>query len=237
MSRSQRLLTLIDLLRRYRYPISGKKLAEKLGISVRTLYRDIATLQEQGANIEGEAGVGYVLRPGFLLPPLMFTEDEIEALVLGARWVSTRADSELSESASNALNKIAAVLPLELKSTLDSTSLLIGPSKESKSDSVDLSLVRQAIRDEKVLSIHYRDLKERKTERRIWPFALGYFDDVRVLVAWCELRQDIRNFRTDRLLSCLQEDSRYPTPRHTLLKRWRATLITPDNKPVTADRN
>tara|TARA_R110000764_G_scaffold116012_1_gene202911 strand:- start:33 stop:674 length:642 start_codon:yes stop_codon:yes gene_type:complete len=204
--------------------VAGKHLAETLDISLRTLYRDIVTLQEQGANIEGEAGMGYVLRPGFLLPPLMFTDEEVEALVLGARWVAQRTDSQLSDGAKNALNKISAVLPPELKNTLDDTSLLIGPSKDTVIDSVNMSEVRLAIRDEKILSITYRDLKDSETTRRIWPFALGYFDEVRVLVAWCELRQDIRNFRTDRLLSCELEKTRYPTPRHALLKRWRATL-------------
>jgi predicted DNA-binding transcriptional regulator YafY len=211
LSRSQRLLTLIDLLRSHRYPVAGKHLAETLDISLRTLYRDIATLQEQGANIEGEAGMGYVLKPGFLLPPLMFNDEEIEALVLGARWVAQRT-------------KIASVLPPELRNTLDDTSLLIGPSKDTVIDSVNMPEVRLAIRDEKILSITYRDLKDNKTTRRIWPFALGYFDEVRVLVAWCELRQEIRNFRTDRLLTCELEKTRYPTPRHALLKRWRATL-------------
>ncbi|QUX94144.1 transcriptional regulator [Marinomonas sp. CT5] len=230
MVRSQRLLTLIALLRSHRYPVSGKALAEKLNISVRTLYRDIATLQEQGANIEGEAGVGYVLKPGFLLPPLMFTEEEIEALVLGARWVTQRTgtDNQLSNGAQNALNKIASVLPAELKDILDDTSLLIGPGKESATDTVDMADVRQAIRDEKILSIEYRDLKGKTSQRRIWPFALGYFDEVRVLVAWCELRQEIRNFRTDRILSCELINTRYATPRHVLLKQWRETL---GNKP------
>jgi predicted DNA-binding transcriptional regulator YafY len=224
VSRSQRLLALIDLLRNRRSPIAGKLLAESLGISLRTLYRDIATLQEQGANIEGEAGLGYVLRPGYLLPPLMFTDEEVEALVLGARWVAQRTDSQLSNGAKNALNKIAAVLPPELKNTLNDTALLIGPSKDAVKDSINMPDIRQAIRDEKVLSIAYLDLKNQQTTRRIWPFALGYFDEVRVLVAWCELRQEIRNFRTDRIISSELEQERYPTPRHALLKRWRATL-------------
>lgn len=224
MVRAQRLIALIDLLRRHRYPVTGKHLAETLGVSLRTLYRDIATLQSQGANIEGEAGMGYVLRAGFLLPPLMFTEEEIEALVLGARWVAERTDSQLSEGAKSALNKIAAVLPIELKNILDDTSLLIGPSKESLMDTVNMADIRRAIRDERILSIVYRDLKDNQSERRIWPFALGYFDEVRVLVAWCELRQAIRHFRTDRILACQLEETRYKTPRHVQLKNWRATL-------------
>jgi len=113
----------------------------------------------------------------------MFTEEEIEALVLGARWVAERTDSQLSEGAKSALNKIAAVLPIELKNILDDTSLLIGPSKEPLVDSVNMADIRRAIRDERILSIVYRDLKDNQSERRIWPFALGYFDEVRVLVA------------------------------------------------------
>jgi predicted DNA-binding transcriptional regulator YafY len=108
MSRAQRLLDLIQLLRGYRRPVSGAVLAEALGISLRTLYRDIDTLNAQGAHIDGEPGVGYVLRPGFMLPPLMFSEEEIEAIVLGSRWVADRADAALSAAARNALAKIAA---------------------------------------------------------------------------------------------------------------------------------
>src|SRR5213594_1376827 len=119
MSRAQRLLDLIQLLRGYRRPVSGAALAEALGISLRTLYRDIETLNAQGAQIDGEPGVGYVLRPGFMLPPLMFSEDEIEAIVLGSRWVSERADAPLGVAARNALAKIAAVLPDDLKESLD----------------------------------------------------------------------------------------------------------------------
>ena len=106
MLRSKRLLDLIHLLRSYRYPVKGAQLAETLGISLRTLYRDIASLQEQGASIEGEPGVGYVLKPGFMLPPLMFTEEELEALVLGSRWVASRTDSKLNDSAKSAITKI-----------------------------------------------------------------------------------------------------------------------------------
>jgi len=119
MSRAQRLLDLIQLLRGYRRPVSGAVLAEALGISLRTLYRDIETLNAQGAQIDGEPGVGYVLRPGFMLPPLMFSEDEIEAIVLGSRWVADRTDAALSDAARSALAKISAVLPPDLKAGLD----------------------------------------------------------------------------------------------------------------------
>src|SRR5690349_5512918 len=127
MSRAERLLGLMQVLRRHRRPVSGAALARELGISIRTLYRDIATLQAQGADIEGEPGLGYVLKPGFMLPPLMFSEDEIEALVLGSRWVADRGDERLGSAAQNALVKIAAVLPDDLREDLDASALLVGP--------------------------------------------------------------------------------------------------------------
>lgn len=129
MSRSERLLTLLQLLRGHRYAITGTELASRLGISLRTLYRDIATLQSQGAHIEGEPGIGYVLRPGFMLPPLMFSEEELEALVLGSRWVAEHADSALSAGARSALAKIEAVLPTEYRQQLHANTLLIGSSR------------------------------------------------------------------------------------------------------------
>ncbi|MGH9915569.1 MAG: helix-turn-helix transcriptional regulator, partial [Pyrinomonadaceae bacterium] len=134
MSRSERLLDLIQTMRRYRRPVSGKVLAEETGISIRTLYRDIATLQAQGAHIEGEPGLGYILRPGFMLPPLMFSEEEIEALVLGSRWVAKQPDNRLSTAARDALSKIAAVLPDDLRESVDASTLLVGPNESSTID-------------------------------------------------------------------------------------------------------
>lgn len=221
MSRSERLLELIQTLRRYRRPVSGQRLAEETGVSLRTLYRDIATLQAQGADIEGEPGMGYILKPGFLLPPLMFSEDEIEALVLGSRWVASRTDSDLSRAAANVLAKIAAVLPDDLKPQLESSNLLVPPSFSDVKDSVDLSLVRKAIRNEHIVEIGYVDAAGVETERRIWPFALGFYDRVRVIAAWCEMRNDFRNFRTDRIQRMEPQGKRYPRRKAELLKAWR----------------
>ena len=153
MSRSERLFSLLQALRRFRRPVSGKALAQELGVSMRTLYRDIATLQAQGADIAGEPGVGYVLRPGFILPPLMFSEDEIEALVLGSRWVADRGDDLLGSAAQNAIAKIAAVLPAELRESLDAADLLPGPGRRVVAEAVDLAVVRKAIRAERKLWI------------------------------------------------------------------------------------
>ena len=222
MSRSQRLLDLIQILRRHRRPVSGHTLAAEIGVSLRTLYRDIATLQAQGASIEGEAGIGYILKPGFMLPPLMFSEDEIEALVLGSRWVSKRADPRLALAASNALAKIAAVLPADLREDLDSSTLLVG-SSSTETPGVDLAVIRAAIRAERKLSFAYTDAVGAGSQRMVWPFALGFFEKVRVLVAWCETRQDFRHFRTERISDLVVTETRYPRRLQALLKDWKVT--------------
>jgi predicted DNA-binding transcriptional regulator YafY len=227
MSRSERLLDLIQILRRHRFPVAGATLAEELGISLRTLYRDIATLQQQGANIAGEAGLGYVLRPGFMLPPLMFTEEEIEALVLGSRWIAERADRRFAAVARDALAKIAAVLPAELRETLDASTLLIGPGKPISKSDIDLPLIRRAIRNERKIEMTYRDLNGVESQRTIWPFALAFFDHADLLVAWCEMRRDFRHFRVDRIAGLVASEQRYPRRRAALLKEWRASRDSP----------
>lgn len=234
MSRAQRLLDLLQLLRRHRYPVSGAQLAAELGISLRTLYRDMATLQAQGAQIDGEAGLGYLLRPGFTLPPLMFSAEEIEALVLGSRWVAERADRRLAGAARNALAKIAAVLPDGLRDDLDAAALLVGPGTVSSCGDAELVLIRNSIRAEQKLQLAYRDQQQGETLRTVWPFALAFFDQVRVLVAWCELRQAFRHFRTDRIVSLAACAERYPQRRQALLRQWRAQQGI---APQAADRN
>ena len=201
--------------------MSGASLAEELGISLRTLYRDIETLKAEGAHIDGEPGVGYVLRPGFMLPPLMFSEDEIEALVLGSRWVSERADATLGHAARNALAKIGAVLPDDLRDRLDDSGLLIGRG-ETVPSTVELPAIREAIRRERKLRISYVDVQGAETKRTIWPIALAFFERVRVVVGWCELRSDFRSFRTDRIAALKPSDTRYPKRRQALVKDWRA---------------
>jgi predicted DNA-binding transcriptional regulator YafY len=156
MSRAERLLSLIEILRRHRVPVRGATIAEELGVSLRSVYRDIATLQSQGATIEGEAGVGYILRPGFLLPPLMFSELEIEAVVLGSRWVAKRGDDELARAARAALAKIMAVLPRDLRDDAESSSLIVGPGERIAAGEREIAVLRKAIRGERKLSIAYR---------------------------------------------------------------------------------
>lgn len=212
----------MQILRRYRQPVSGKALAGELGISLRTLYRDIASLQAQGARIDGEAGLGYVLRPGFTLPPLMFSEEEIEALVLGSRWVAERGDTRLGDAAKNALAKIHGVLPAELRHLAESSAMLVGPAGSSASGTGQLLFqIRSAIRSESKMDVRYRDLKSEQSARTLWPCAVGFFDQCMVMVAWCELRGDFRNFRLDGIESLQIRQERYPERRQSLLRRWR----------------
>jgi predicted DNA-binding transcriptional regulator YafY len=231
MSRAQRLLDLIQILRRHRIPVAGTALADELAISLRTLYRDIETLKAQGAHIDGEPGVGYILRPGFMLPPLMFSEDEIEALVLGGRWVAAQPDEPLGKAARNALSKIAAVLPDDLQRSLETSSLLVASQRAAAGDT-ELPTIRMAIRTERKLRITYTDEKENHTRRTIWPIALGFFERIRVVAAWCETRRDYRHFRTDRIRSLKMTDSRYPRRRFEMLREWRTRECLPQQTPA-----
>lgn len=220
MLRTQRLLILLQHLRQKRHPVTAQTLAGELGVSLRTIYRDIDTLRQQGADIRGEAGLGFILHHDFLLPPLTFAEHEIEALVLGMRWVAQHAENELADSARNVLGKINAVLPPALAASLQNQALYpVGCRQYPDEENARLALIRQALREEKRLILDYRDVNGSPSQRTVWPLAVGYFDDCRLLVAWCELRGDFRHFRTDRIHS-LQSGSPCPIPRRILLERW-----------------
>jgi predicted DNA-binding transcriptional regulator YafY len=221
MSKSHRLFDLMQMLRRHADPVSGDTLAREAGVSLRTIYRDIATLQAMGAEIDGEPGVGYVLRPGFLLPPLMFSEDEIQALALGAQWVRRQTDEGLALAAHNALAKIVAVLPAEQRHKVDDNSFHVSRSAP-QAKTVDLRIVREAMREQRKLRIGYRDEKGGQTERTIWPIMLGFFEARRIIAGWCELRRDFRTLRSDRVASIKLMKERYPGRRRDLVKQWRA---------------
>ena len=221
--RAARLLALIDQLRRARRPVTAGDLACKHDVSLRTLYRDIASLREQGADIEGDPGVGYRLKPGFLLPPLMFDTDELEALVLGARWVEAQADSQLSQAASTALARISATLPEAMRIAIDTSGLFVPRWHENKTPEPWLPVLRHAIRDERKLRMTYVDAAGEPTSRTVWPFAMAFFDPLtRTFAAWCELRGDFRHFRADRVTALDDAGEPYPERRYALLKRWRA---------------
>jgi predicted DNA-binding transcriptional regulator YafY len=228
MSRAERLLSLVQALRRRRRPVSGQELANELEVSLRTIYRDIQALVAQGAPIEGEAGIGYVLRPGFVLPPLMFTDEEIEALVFGGRLVASRGDARLARAAEDALAKVAAVLPADLSDRMEATGLIAGLSRPEAPDGVDLSDLRAAIRNETKVVFTYVNERGERSRRTVWPIAIAFYDRVRVLSAWCELRQDFRHFRTDRITDASDLGERYPRRRRALLKDWRDLEDAPE---------
>ncbi|TBW35933.1 YafY family transcriptional regulator [Siculibacillus lacustris] len=235
MSRSARLLDLVQILRRHRRPVTAAALAAELGISPRSLYRDVATLRGQGAPIDGEAGLGYVLRPGFTLPPLMFGDEELEALALGARFVAEHGDPRLAAAARDALARIAAVLPDGRGDPRDADALLVGPGKGRAAETVDPQVLRDAIRAETRLALTYRDAAGRESRRIVWPMALAFFERVRILVAWCETRAAFRHFRLDRMIAATPTGERYPRRRRTLMRDWRrAEGIT---GPGAADEN
>jgi predicted DNA-binding transcriptional regulator YafY len=221
MSRTGRLFQLMDALRGNRRPITAAALAERLGVSARTIYRDMQTLAELGAPIEGSAGLGYLLRSGFFLPPLMFDVDELEALVLGARWVGRQGDEALAQAARSALAKIATATPKDLRDDMADTSLWV-PLMGSPEPDAHVQPAREAIRRQHKLRIQYCDEQGATSERTVWPFALAFFEGRRLLAAWCEARKALRHFRIDRITAVQPLADRYPMARHDLLKRWRS---------------
>ncbi len=233
MSRSGRLFLLMDAMRARRVPVTAAQLAQQLGVSERTIYRDIQTLAELGAPLQGEAGIGYVLRRGAFLPPLMFGPDELEALVLGARWVRRQGDAGLAQAASNALAKIAAASPRDLRDSMAETSLWVPlgrPADGTQPADRYVQPVREAIRYEQKLTLAYQDEHGSATSRTVWPFALAFFEGKRLLAAWCELRGNYRHFRIDRIADVQRHEERYPTRRYVLLDTWRkAHEIDPES--------
>ncbi|MBI2719166.1 MAG: YafY family transcriptional regulator [Rhizobiales bacterium] len=221
MRRAERLLQMIQILRRHRRPVTGDTMARELEVSLRTVYRDIAALIADRVPIRGEAGIGYVLGAGFDLPPLMFTPDELEAVMLGLRWVARRGDADLSRAAQDTVAKIGSVLPERLRPFLFDAALLVPPQFRMVEDMVNVAQLRCAIREGRKVDLAYRSEDGRQTKRVIWPIAVAYFDAQRLIVAWCELRQAFRSFRTDRMLSMAVLDEKYPARRKALLKQWR----------------
>ena len=222
MRRSDRLFDIIQRLRTARAPTTAAALAEELEVTVRTVYRDVATLQARRVPIEGAPGLGYVLRRGFDLPPLMFTTEEIEAIVVGARLVARTGDPSLQDAAESVLSKVTVVLPDALRAQLAAAPFFVSSSGAPVPESVDLSTVRQAIRDERKLHIRYIDEKSTCSQRTIWPIAVAYYVQATLIGAWCELRQDYRHFRADRITALTVLDERYPSDNGRLMAEWLA---------------
>jgi predicted DNA-binding transcriptional regulator YafY len=195
MRRTDRLFEIIQILRAAKAPLSSARIAERLEVSQRTIYRDIATLQAMRTPIEGEAGIGYIMRKEYDLPPLNFDERELEAIVVGLSLLGRTGDTALEAAARRVLSKID--VSRAGADTLRCDDWGVPPERQG-----DLDQLRQAIRDERALRIRYRDGKDAETERVILPIALTYYIEVVVLSAWCTLRKDFRHFRADRVLEC-----------------------------------
>lgn len=220
MRKASRLFEIIQILRLARRPVTAQTIAEKLEVTARSVYRDIAALQTMRVPIEGERGVGYILRPGFSLPPLMFSIEETEAIVLALAMVGRSSDTELRQAAKKASDKIAASLPEPLSKTLSANALHAWGSIAPAPVGIDLATVRRAVRDEERLEIRYRDESGAQTERRIRPIAVIYYSETVNIVGWCELRQAIRNFRSDRVLSCENTGSFFKLEGEKLRQLW-----------------
>ncbi|APR80370.1 Transcriptional regulator, DeoR family protein [Minicystis rosea] len=228
MRRADRLFQIIQVLRRQRGPITADALAAQLEISKRTVYRDVADLIAQRVPIRGEAGTGYVIDRGYDMPPLMLTPDEIEVAVLGAEWVSSRGDSALRRAAQDLIAKIAATVPERLRPLVLDPAVGAPPALEMAPDTLDMVAVREAIRAGTKIRLRYRDEQDRESERVVWPVVVGYFDARRILVAFCELRQDFRKFRTDRVVSASFLKETFGERPSALRARWRKTLPARD---------
>ena len=224
MRRADRLFQIIQILRRTPQPITAEAIAAELETSKRTVYRDIADLIGQRVPIRGEAGVGYVLEAGLDLPPLMLTQDEIEAAVLGAQWVARHSDRALARAAEDLIAKIGAVVPERLRPYVLEPVTETPPARNLAADGLDMARVRSQIHAGRKIALCYRDEQGRESERIVWPVTVGYLETVRHLVAWCELRQDFRSFRTDRVTAAGFLDERYPERPSALRAKWRRRL-------------
>ncbi len=221
MSRSDRMFEIIQLLRSADRPITSRELAEALEVAQRTVYRDIAALQALRVPIEGAAGIGYVMRAGFDLPPLNFTAEEVEAIVVGMALLRRTGDVGLQAASDSVGRKIAEVLPGEPERDLDDDHLYVSAWGADPPGQADLTEVRRAIREETILRITYTDAEQRRSKRTIKPLAILYYVEAVVLTAWCELRADFRHFRLDPIMTCETTDERFLGEGKKLRARWR----------------
>ncbi len=220
MRKASRLFEIIQILRLAKRPVTAAAIAEKLEVAPRSIYRDVAALQAMRVPIAGDRGVGYILRPGFELPPLMFSIEETEAVVLALALLDRTGDIELRKAAKRVNQKIAAAIPAPLRRAFDVRSLHAWGTSAAPPPDLDLGAVRRAIRDEQKLSIDYRDERGRETRRTIWPLALIYYSEHANIVAWCELRQALRSFRTERVRKSAPVDDFFRGAGDRLRAEW-----------------
>ncbi|MEX0370817.1 MAG: helix-turn-helix transcriptional regulator [Tateyamaria sp.] len=223
MRRGDRLFEIIEILRQARGPISADTIGTRLGVTKRTVYRDVAALMAQRVPIRGEAGIGYVLEQGFHMPPLMLTADEIEAAVLGAQWVRTRGVPDLARAAEGLIAKIAAVTPDDGQGIFVEPSTSVAPVT-TPTEVLNAADIRFAIRQRRKIDLTYSDDTGAQTDRVIWPILIGYRDAGRIIAAWCELRTAFRYFRTERVVRAKVLPDKVPRRMDVLRAEWRAAM-------------
>ncbi len=210
----------MQCLRTFHPPVQAGSLAEELGVSVRTIYRDINALRRSGALIDGEAGYGYTLQEDPALPPMMFSRDEMEALVLGLREVMQVADPVLAKAAGNAQSKLRASLPAHMRAEFEHAVLYAKRFAERPVITIDIEQLRDATRQEIAIDIDYRDQTDAATQRTILPLAMVFYEKALVLLAWCNLRNDFRSFRIDRIQAFTQTEHSFRPRRVALLREY-----------------
>ena len=221
LRRADRLFDILRVLRAAATPVTAAAIAEALEVTARTVYRDIATLQARRIPIDGAAGIGYVLRRGFELPPLMFTEDEAEAIAVGVRLLARTGDPGLQKAAESVLSKVSLVVPDPLRDYLNAP-VYVSKSGAPVPTRRELpTTIRRAIRNGRKLRIAYKDGDGRRTARVIQPFALAYYVEATLICAWCELRDGIRHFRTDRVAAAEVLEESFALP-PAVLAAWLA---------------
>ena len=220
MRRADRLFELIQLLRRTRRAVTAAQLAETLEVAPRTVYRDIAALMAMRVSIDGAAGVGYVMRPGYDLPPLMFDREEVEAIAVGLQLLGRTGDKGLLAAGRRAGAKIAGVLPERREDEFDDGRFVVSDSGAPAAAGMDV--LRAAVRNARRLALTYRDERRRTTERICLPLAVVYYVEATVLAAWCELREDFRHFRADRIVACHETGDSFAGQAPRLRRDWHA---------------
>jgi len=228
MRRADRLFDIIQALRTARHPVTAAALAEQLEVTVRTIYRDIAALQGSRVPIEGAPGLGYVLRRGYDLPPLMFTSEEADAIAVGVRLLRRLRDAKLQQAAESVLAKLAVVVPEPLQPHLVSAPIYVSDGDAPPVTGIDPAVLRDAIHEARKMAIAYVDERGQYTHRTVRPIAMAYYVDVTVLGAWCELRNDFRNFRVDRISNAELLDERFLAESSRLMAEW---LALPKHRP------
>lgn len=223
MRRADRLLQIIQILRRNEGPATCADMALELEVSERTIYRDMVSLQSTGVPVRGEAGIGYVMEEGYHLPPLMFSANELEAIMLGARMVDGRVDKALTRSARDVIAKIRAVIPDHMKSALVDAPLYAPHWVEQNLHNSDIEALRGAIRSGIEVEIKYMSLGGIMSKRILWPINIGVFPETIMLTAWCTKRSDFRSFRIERIKQLQLLQTKIGVSRSVLFARWKET--------------